>query len=80
MLRVKKGPCAPLKLSSMLSRPATGMTRMWVITGVVKVLALIRLPRSSRPTTVSPVWSRGLKGSIVRVVRLIKANLDRFNR
>ena len=26
MLRVKNGPCAPLRLSSMLSSPATGMT------------------------------------------------------
>jgi hypothetical protein len=26
-LRVKNGPCAPLRLSSMLSRPATGMAR-----------------------------------------------------
>ena len=32
-LRVKKGACAPLRLSSMLSRPATGMTRMDVIWG-----------------------------------------------
>ena len=33
-LRVKNGPCAPLRLSSMLSRPATGMTRISVTTGV----------------------------------------------
>jgi hypothetical protein len=31
---VKKGPWAPLKFSSMLSRPATGITRNSVISGV----------------------------------------------
>jgi len=31
---VKKGPWAPLRLSNMLSRPATGMTRMVVMAGV----------------------------------------------
>jgi hypothetical protein len=64
----------------MLSRPATGMMRMSVITGVAKVRALIRLSGRNRPTTVPPARSGVLKGSIVRVVRLIKANLDRFNR
>jgi hypothetical protein len=34
MFRVKKGPCAPLKLSSMPSWPATGMTCIRVTTGV----------------------------------------------
>ena len=34
MLRVKKGPCAPLKLSSMPSWPATGITCMRVTVGV----------------------------------------------
>src|ERR1041384_3865585 len=33
MLRVKNGPCAPLKLSNMLSFPATGMTSISVTTG-----------------------------------------------
>ena len=33
-LRVKNGPCAPLRFSSMLSRPATGITRSSVMTGV----------------------------------------------
>ena len=33
-LRVKNGPWAPLRFSSMLSRPATGMTRSSVIVGV----------------------------------------------
>jgi hypothetical protein len=33
-LRVKKGPCAPLRFSSMLSRPATGMTHRSVMRGV----------------------------------------------
>src|SRR6185295_8972524 len=33
-LRVKNGPCAPLRLSSMLSRPATGITRDCVMRGV----------------------------------------------
>jgi hypothetical protein len=56
------------------------MMRMSVIAGVAKVRALIRLSRWSRPTTVPPARSRVLKGSIVRVVRLIKANLDGFNR
>ena len=31
MLRVKNGPCAPLRLSSMLSCPATGITSISVI-------------------------------------------------
>ena len=34
MLRVKNGPCAPLRFSSMLSRPATGTTRSSVTVGV----------------------------------------------
>ena len=34
MLRVKKGPCAPERFSSMLSSPATGITRMERTTGV----------------------------------------------
>jgi hypothetical protein len=33
-LRVKNGPCAPLRFSSMLSRPATGTTRSSVTVGV----------------------------------------------
>src|SRR5690606_39633562 len=33
-LRVKNGACAPLRLSSMESRPATGTTRIAVTTGV----------------------------------------------
>src|SRR5262249_19130644 len=33
MLRVKNGPCAPLRFSSMLSRPATGITCISVTTG-----------------------------------------------
>jgi hypothetical protein len=36
-LRVKNGPCAPLRLSSMLSRPATGMARSAVMMGVVAI-------------------------------------------
>src|SRR5581483_6854860 len=36
---VKNGPCAPLTLSSMLSRPATGMTAISETTGVVWVTA-----------------------------------------
>jgi quercetin dioxygenase-like cupin family protein len=39
-LRVKNGPCAPLRLSSMLSRPATGMTRSAVMRGA----SLFELP------------------------------------
>jgi hypothetical protein len=35
-LRVKKGACAPLRFSNMLSRPATGTTRMAVTMGVWK--------------------------------------------
>ena len=34
MLRVKKGPCAPLRFSSMRSCPATGITRMLATSGV----------------------------------------------
>jgi hypothetical protein len=33
MLRVNSGPCAPLRLSSMLSSPATGMTSISVTVG-----------------------------------------------
>jgi len=33
MLRVNSGPWAPLRLSSMLSRPATGITRISVMAG-----------------------------------------------
>ncbi len=33
-MRVKNGPCAPLRFISMLSRPATGTTRSSVTTGV----------------------------------------------
>src|SRR5476649_464981 len=33
ILRVKSGPCAPLRLSSMLSSPATGMTFISVTWG-----------------------------------------------
>ncbi|MNU01585.1 hypothetical protein D3C72_2450350 [compost metagenome] len=36
-LRVKKGPCAPLRFMSMLSWPATGTTRSSVTTGVLEV-------------------------------------------
>src|SRR5690606_37212096 len=38
MLRVKYGACAPLRLSSMLSCPATGTTRMPVTTGVAELI------------------------------------------
>jgi len=34
MLRVKNGACVPLRLSNMLSRPATGMTVISTIFGV----------------------------------------------
>src|SRR5579864_3702192 len=34
MLRVKNGPCAPLRFINMLSRPATGTTRSSVTVGV----------------------------------------------
>src|SRR5450759_4291479 len=33
ILRVNNGPCAPLRLSSMLSSPATGITNISVTTG-----------------------------------------------
>jgi hypothetical protein len=42
MLRVKKGPCAPLRFSNMLSRPATGMTRNCVMDGVWFVWGMAR--------------------------------------
>ena len=48
-LRVKKGPWAPLRLSSMLSRPATGITRNAVIEGVDELLMTRREPAFSRP-------------------------------
>src|SRR3712207_492161 len=45
MLRVKKGPCAPLRLSSMLSCPATGTTSTRATVGVrpvgIGVLAVL---------------------------------------
>src|SRR4029079_16322515 len=39
-LRVKNGPCAPLRLSSMLSRPATGITRKAVTMGVSGIASI----------------------------------------
>ena len=36
-LRVKYGPCAPLRFSSMLSRPATGTTRIAATRGDLPV-------------------------------------------
>src|SRR5258708_6062639 len=50
MLRVKKGACAPLRLRSMLSCPATGMTCMPVPAGVPGTL------------TSAPGCSSGLRG------------------
>src|SRR5688572_21747230 len=38
MLRVKKGPCAPLRFSSMLSCPATGTTSTVATVGVFLVM------------------------------------------
>src|SRR5262249_58789351 len=38
MLRVKNGACAPLRLRSMLSRPATGITCIAVTTGAPEIL------------------------------------------
>src|ERR1700754_4833805 len=37
MLRVKNGACAPLRLRSMLSRPATGITCIVVTTGAPEI-------------------------------------------
>src|ERR1700712_5314329 len=56
MLRVKNGPCAPLRFISMLSRPATGTTRNAVTVGVTlgltEVIDMVfgtkRLKRSQR--------------------------------
>ena len=45
MLRVKKGPCAPLRLSSMLSCPATGMTRIDVIARCAGDVSSVYQPR-----------------------------------
>ena len=42
MLRVKNGPCAPLRFNNMLSRPATGMTRNWVMVGVGLVCVMVQ--------------------------------------
>ena len=41
ILRVKNGPWAPERLSNMLSCPATGITRNWVMVGVDVVISLI---------------------------------------
>lgn len=38
-LRVKNGPCAPLRFISMPSRPATGMTSMSVMVGVLDMVS-----------------------------------------
>ena len=56
-LRVKNGPCAPLRLSSMLSRPATGITRSPVSEGVGEVGAGMRwiLERS---------WARSIRADL----------------
>ena len=64
MLRVKNGPCAPLRLSSMLSRPATGTTCMPVIRGDLPPgltpSLLIGLPLSTR------LWPPGAVATIPR--------------
>ncbi len=53
-LRVKKGPCAPLRFISMLSRPATGITCISVTTGVEEresgsVMALASVLKAAGP-------------------------------
>ena len=51
ILRVNNGPCAPLKLSSMLSSPATGITNISVTSGAPKIAcsALTFLSRVTAP-------------------------------
>ena len=49
MLRVKKGLCAPLRLSSMLSWPATGTTQMDRISGEDIRLEEWRTGRAENP-------------------------------
>ena len=54
MLRVKNGPCAPLRLSSMLSWPATGTTSISVTIGAVGGVSFnIKFPPKS------PRWGGG---------------------
>ncbi|MNV16140.1 hypothetical protein D3C71_1068940 [compost metagenome] len=63
-LRVKKGPCAPLRFMSMLSWPATGTTRSSVTTGVLVVEGMEEV--------VMVVWKRrwgGLKRPVTRLNR-----------
>src|SRR5687768_9887499 len=48
-LRVKNGPCAPLRLSSIESRPATGITRIATMRGVDA--AVMRLDSVGRDLT-----------------------------
>src|SRR6476659_7684000 len=49
MLRVKKGPCAPHRLSSMLSYPATGTTCIPVTRGVPDRAFMVTILLSGRP-------------------------------
>jgi hypothetical protein len=46
-LRVKNGACAPQRFSSILSRPATGIARIEVITGVLEVVKNVMVVGSS---------------------------------
>src|SRR5690348_3231578 len=57
MLRVKNGACAPLRLSSMLSRPATGITSMAVTRGA---------PDTPAPTACCISLSSSTTGALFR--------------
>src|SRR6185369_11436341 len=67
-LRVKNGPCAPLRLSSMLSRPATGTTRSSATRGVDGVLT--RAP-STRCSAVAVL----VGGDLARLDQLLPARV-----
>ena len=57
MFRVKNGPCAPLRLSSMLSCPATGTTRIWVTTGTGMGELWIVCPAGATDCSI-PEWAQ----------------------
>ena len=76
MLRVKKGPCAPLRLSSMLSRPATGITCMVVTTGVAERGAFIGDSRMSVMGQAATAPA-GATSDLSKLTRLISPTMNR---
>jgi hypothetical protein len=56
--RVKNGPCAPARFSSMLSYPATGITCMPVMRGVIIPLPPLACPSIDLPSLLSSARPR----------------------